>query len=96
MRRGGEILRTEVVPDLVEGKEYSFSDRGGIAMKGFERLVRLFEFGWQSSTRQLDGAERSHVAAEVSRSPAHSKDVRQNALNTRPRPTRFRTIPTEA
>jgi class 3 adenylate cyclase len=46
---GGEILCTQVVTDLVEGKEYLFSDRGEIAVKGFERPVRLFEVRWQLS-----------------------------------------------
>lgn len=31
------------VTDLVEGKDYLFSDRGEVDRKGFEERVRLFE-----------------------------------------------------
>ncbi len=31
---------------LVEGKEYLFSDRGAANLKGFEEPVRLFEVRW--------------------------------------------------
>ena len=44
---GDEILVTNVVRELVEGKEYLFSDRGAADLKGFEEAVRLFEVRWQ-------------------------------------------------
>ena len=43
---GGEILVTNVVRELVEGKEYRFSDRGAADLKGFDEAVRLFEVRW--------------------------------------------------
>jgi class 3 adenylate cyclase len=43
---GGEILVTDVVRQLVEGKEYGFSQRGEVDLKGFEEAVRLFEVRW--------------------------------------------------
>ena len=43
---GGEILVTDVVRQLVEGKEYLFSQRGAANLKGFEEKVRLFEVRW--------------------------------------------------
>ena len=43
---GGEILVTNVVRELVEGKEYLFSDRGAAELKGFNETVRLFEVRW--------------------------------------------------
>ncbi len=43
---GGEILVTDVVRQLVEGKEYVFGDRGAADLKGFEVAVRLFEVRW--------------------------------------------------
>ena len=43
---GGEILVTNVVRELVEGKEYLFSDRGEADLKGLEEPVRLFEVRW--------------------------------------------------
>lgn len=39
----GEILVSNVVRELVAGKEFLFSDRGHAAMKGFEEPIRLFE-----------------------------------------------------
>ena len=45
-RQGGEILVTDVVRQLVEGKEYLFGERGEVDLKGFEEAVRLFEVGW--------------------------------------------------
>ena len=44
--QGGEILVSNVVRELVEGKEYAFSDRGEADLKGFEKPVRLFEVRW--------------------------------------------------
>ena len=43
----GEILVTNVVRELVEGKEYGFSQCGEVDLKGFEEAVRLFEVRWQ-------------------------------------------------
>ena len=43
---GGEILVSNVVRELVEGKEYLFSDRGAAELKGFDEAVRLFEVRW--------------------------------------------------
>ena len=40
---GGEVLVTNVVRELVEGKDYLFSQRGEVDLKGFEEAVRLFE-----------------------------------------------------
>jgi class 3 adenylate cyclase len=37
---------TNVVRELVEGKEYGFSQRGEVDLKGFEEAVRLFEVRW--------------------------------------------------
>ncbi len=44
--QGGEILVSNVVRELVEGKEYLFSDRGEADLKGFDEAVRLFEVRW--------------------------------------------------
>ncbi len=43
---GGEILVTNVVRELVEGKEYVFGDRGAADLKGFDEAVRMFEVRW--------------------------------------------------
>ncbi len=40
--QGGEILVTDVVRQLVEGKEYLFSQRGEADLAGSEEPVRLF------------------------------------------------------
>jgi class 3 adenylate cyclase len=44
---GGEILAANVVRELAAGKGFLFSDRGDVALRGFEDPVRLFELRWQ-------------------------------------------------
>jgi class 3 adenylate cyclase len=46
---GGEILVSDVVRQLVAGKGFLFSDRGDVALRGFEDPVRLYEVRWQDS-----------------------------------------------
>jgi len=45
---GGEILASNVVRELVAGKGFLFSDRGDVALRGFEDPVRLYEVRWQA------------------------------------------------
>jgi class 3 adenylate cyclase len=45
--RGGEILASDVVRQLVAGKQFLFADRGEASLKGFDEPVRLFEVRWQ-------------------------------------------------
>jgi class 3 adenylate cyclase/pimeloyl-ACP methyl ester carboxylesterase len=45
--KGGEILVSDVVRQLAKGKEFSFVDRGEVALKGFDEPVRLYEVRWQ-------------------------------------------------
>ena len=47
--QGGEILVSNVVRELVAGKEFLFADRGETALRGFEDPVRLFEMRWRES-----------------------------------------------
>ena len=44
---GGEILVANVIRELAAGKGFLFSDRGEVALRGFEDPVRLFEVRWQ-------------------------------------------------
>ena len=44
--QGGEILVSDVVRQLVAGKNFLFNDRGEHALKGFEDPVRLWEVRW--------------------------------------------------
>jgi class 3 adenylate cyclase len=44
--RGGQVLVTDVVRQLVAGKGFLFSGRGEIEMRGFEDAVRLHEVRW--------------------------------------------------
>jgi len=44
---GGEILASDVVRQLVAGKGFLFADRGGVALRGFEDPVRLYEVRWR-------------------------------------------------
>jgi class 3 adenylate cyclase len=45
--KGGEILVSNVVRELAEGKDFLFADRGEANLKGFDEPVRLFEVRWQ-------------------------------------------------
>jgi len=44
---GGEVLTSDVVRQLVAGKGFLFSDRGDVALRGFEDPVRLYEVRWE-------------------------------------------------
>jgi class 3 adenylate cyclase len=45
--KGGEILVSNVVRELAKGKKFLFSDRGEVALKGFDEPVRLYEVRWR-------------------------------------------------
>ncbi len=44
---GGEIVASDVVRQLVAGKGFLFSDRGDVALRGFEDPVRLYQVRWR-------------------------------------------------
>jgi class 3 adenylate cyclase len=44
--KGGEILASDVVRQLVAGKGFLFADRGEVALRGFEGPVRLYKVRW--------------------------------------------------
>ncbi len=46
--KGEEVLLSDVVRQLVAGKEFVFSDRGEVALKGFTDLMRLYQVQWRS------------------------------------------------
>jgi class 3 adenylate cyclase len=48
--KGGEILASNVVRELVAGKGFMFSDRGETELRGFEDPVRLYEVRWREET----------------------------------------------
>ncbi len=45
--QSGEVLASDVVRQLVAGKDFLFSDRGETALRGFEDPVRLYEVRWR-------------------------------------------------
>ena len=45
--KGGEILVSNVVRELAEGKDFLFADRGEANLTGFDEPVRLFEVRWR-------------------------------------------------
>ncbi len=45
--KGGEILVSNVVRELAEGKDFLFADRAEANLKGFDESVRLFEVRWE-------------------------------------------------
>ncbi len=47
MAKAGEILVSDVVRQLVAGKEFLFADRGEVVLRGFEDPVRLYEVRWR-------------------------------------------------
>ncbi len=47
--KGGEIVVSDVVRQLVAGKGFSFSDRGEVALRGFADRVRLYEVRWREA-----------------------------------------------
>ncbi len=46
---GGEILCSDVVRGLLAGKAFLFSDRGDVALRGFEDPSRLYEISWREA-----------------------------------------------
>jgi class 3 adenylate cyclase len=48
--KGGEILVSNVVRELAKGKQFLFSDRGEVALKGFDEPVRLYEVRWREDS----------------------------------------------
>ena len=44
---GGEILCTNVVRELAKARPYLFTDRGAVALRGFDEPVHLYEVGWR-------------------------------------------------
>ena len=51
--KGGEILASDVVRQLVAGKGFLFADRGDVALRGFGDPVRLYEVQWHPIVSQL-------------------------------------------
>jgi class 3 adenylate cyclase len=43
----GQILASDVVRQLVAGKDFLFSDRGEVRLRGFDEPVRLFVVRWE-------------------------------------------------
>jgi class 3 adenylate cyclase len=48
--KGAEILASDVVRQLVAGKDFLFADRGEANLKGFDEPVRLFEVRWREES----------------------------------------------
>jgi class 3 adenylate cyclase len=48
--KGGEILVSDVVRQLVKGKDFLFVDRGEANLKGFDEPVRLYEARWREES----------------------------------------------
>ena len=45
--KGGEILASEAVRQIVAGKKFPFSDRGETTLRGFEDRVHVYQVSWQ-------------------------------------------------
>jgi class 3 adenylate cyclase/pimeloyl-ACP methyl ester carboxylesterase len=44
----GEILASDVIRQLLSGKDFVFNDRGEHPLKGFEEPVRVYEVSWRT------------------------------------------------
>ena len=47
--KGGEILVSEAVRQIVAGKKFLLADRGEFTLRGFEDPVRVYELSWRES-----------------------------------------------
>ena len=47
--RRDRLLASNVVRELVAGKEFLFNDRGDTELRGFEDPVRVYEVRWSES-----------------------------------------------
>lgn len=47
--KGGEVLASNVVRELVAGRGFMFADRGEQVLRGFEDPVRIYEVRWTES-----------------------------------------------
>ena len=45
--KGGQILASDVVRQLLAGKRFSFADQGEHSLKGFDEPARLYEVRWR-------------------------------------------------
>ena len=62
LARGGEILVSDLVRGLLQGRGYAFADQGTHELRGFDEAVHLFRVDWQreSAARaeaKLEGSE---------------------------------------
>ena len=48
MAQGGEILVSDLVRGLLQGRRYRFEDRGVHQLRGFSESIQLFRVEWQS------------------------------------------------
>jgi class 3 adenylate cyclase len=48
--KGGEILASEAVRQIVAGKKFPFSDLGETTLRGFEDRVHIYQVSWREET----------------------------------------------
>jgi class 3 adenylate cyclase len=48
--KGGEILASEAVRQIVAGKKFPFSDLGETTLRGFEDRVHIYQVSWRGET----------------------------------------------
>ena len=47
--KGGEILASEAVRQIVAGKKFPFSDLGETTLRGFEDQVHIYQVSWREA-----------------------------------------------
>ena len=60
MAQGGEVLVSDLVRGLLQGRRFRFEDRGTHQLRGFRDSIQLFSVDWQgasSATTALEGTD---------------------------------------
>ncbi len=55
--RGGEILVSDLVRGLLQGRSFSFEDQGRHELRGFRESVQLFRVDWRAAEQSPGAAE---------------------------------------
>ena len=50
MAQGGQILVSDLVRGLLQGRRYRFEDRGVHQLRGFRDSIHIFSVDWQSAS----------------------------------------------
>ncbi len=69
----GEILVSDVVRQLVKGKDFLFADRGEATLKGFDEPLRLYKVRWREGSAPLTPAQPRRTTVGASHDEGHRR-----------------------